>query len=123
MERNIDQIASYFRDRPAQLRPYMKHHKTPQIALKQLADGGIGVCCQKLGKAEAMANGAVDNILITYEIIGSSKIQRLISLAQRVNLMVTVDDAGNVQELSNAAQSAGVSGGSQKKSRQRTLKA
>ena len=108
MERNIEKMAAYFRDRTANLRPHMKHHKTPEIALKQLAAGAIGVCCQKVGEAEAMADGGVDNILITYEIIGHAKIRRLVDLAKRVDLMVTVDDAANVADLSNAAQAAGV---------------
>ena len=109
MERNIQKMASYFQDRPAKLRPHMKHHKTPAIAHKQLAAGAVGVCCQKLGEAEAMADGDVDNILITYEIIGTAKIRRLMSLCQRCsNLMVTVDDAANVADLSEAAQAFGV---------------
>ena len=109
MERNIEEMAAYFRGRPAELRPHMKHHKTPEIAHKQIAAGAIGVCCQKLGEAEAMADGGVDNILITYEIIGPAKIRRLMNLARRVNLMVTVDDLGNAQDLSDAAQAAGLS--------------
>lgn len=108
MERNIEKMAAYFRGRAADLRPHMKHHKTPEIALKQIAAGAIGVCCQKLGEAEAMADGGVDNILITYEIIGSAKIRRLVDLAKRVNLMVTVDDPSNVADLSSAAQAAGI---------------
>ena len=108
MERTIEKMADYFKDRPAMLRPHMKHHKTPEIAHKQLAAGAIGVCCQKLGEAEAMADGGVDNILITYEIIGPAKIRRLVDLARRVNLLVTVDDANNVRDLSAAARSAGV---------------
>ncbi len=108
MERNIDKMAAYFRGRTANLRPHMKHHKTPEIALKQIAAGAIGVCCQKLGEAEAMADGGVDNILITYEIIGPAKIRRLMNLAKRINLMVTVDDPGNVADLSQAAQAAAV---------------
>lgn len=109
MERNIQEMAAYFKGRPAELRPHMKHHKTPEIAHKQIAAGAIGVCCQKLGEAEAMADGGVDNILITYEIIGPAKIRRLMNLARRVNLMVTVDDLGNAQNLSDAAQAAGLS--------------
>lgn len=107
MESNIDKMASYFRDRPAGLRPHMKHHKCPTIALKQIAAGAVGVCCQKLGEAEAMADGGVQNILITYEVLGRAKIQRLLALAQRTNLLVTVDDAGNVGDLSEAASAAG----------------
>jgi D-serine deaminase-like pyridoxal phosphate-dependent protein len=107
MEANIDKMAAYFRDRPAGLRPHMKHHKCPTIALKQIAAGAVGVCCQKLGEAEAMADGGVKNILITYEVLGRTKIQRLVQLAQRTNLLVTVDDAGNAADLSEAAVAAG----------------
>ena len=107
MERNIEKMADYFKDRPAMLRPHMKHHKTPEIAHKQLAAGAIGVCCQKLGEAEAMADGGVDNILITYEIIGPAKIRRLVDLARKVNLLVTVDDANNVRDLSEGRSVSG----------------
>ncbi len=108
MEANIEKMAAWFREKPAGLRPHMKHHKCPTIALKQIAAGAVGVCCQKLGEAEAMADGGVQDILITYEVLGQAKIQRLLHLAQRTNLLVTVDDPGNVQDLSQAAASAGV---------------
>ena len=107
MESNIDKMAAYFRDKPAGLRPHMKHHKCPTIALKQIAAGAVGVCCQKLGEAEAMADGGVKDILITYEVLGRAKIARLIALAQCTNLLVTVDDAANVADLSEAAVAAG----------------
>ena len=107
MERNISVMADYFSGRPANLRPHMKHHKTPEIAQLQIAAGAIGVCCQKLGEAEAMADGGINNILITYEILGQSKIRRLIGLGRRVDLMVTVDDPVNVKNLSEAAVAGG----------------
>lgn len=109
MDRNISKMASYFRSRTAKLRPHVKHHKTPAIAHKQLAAGAVGICCQKLGEAEVMADSGVDNILITYEIIGPAKIRRLMDLAHRADVMVTVDDADNVRNLSAAARAAGVS--------------
>ena len=54
-----------------------------------------------------MADGGVKNILITYEVMGRAKIQRLVQLAQRTNLLVTVDDAVNIAGLSEAAVAAG----------------
>ena len=52
----------------------------------------------------------MDNIPIIYEIIGATtKMHRLMNLARRIDLIVTVDDAGNVQDSSEAAQAAGVS--------------
>jgi D-serine deaminase-like pyridoxal phosphate-dependent protein len=107
MEGNIQRMADYFASRPPDVRPHMKHHKTPAIAHKQIAAGAIGVCCQKLGEAEVMAAGGIGNILITYEIVGRTKISRLMALCRHADMMVTVDDAQNVQDLSEAAQAFG----------------
>ncbi len=109
MEGNIQRMADYFASRPVDVRPHMKHHKTPVIAHKQIAAGAIGVCCQKLGEAEVMASGGIRNILITYEIVGRTKINRLMALCQHADMMVTVDDAQNVKDLSEAAQAFGTS--------------
>ncbi len=103
MERNISKMADYLSGRPAFLRPHMKHHKTPAIAHRQLAAGAIGVCCQKLGEAEVMVDAGIGDVLVTYEIVGASKIRRLMSLRRRADVKVTVDDGSNVRELSEAA--------------------
>ncbi len=104
MEENIEKMAAYFESRPAKVRPHMKHHKTPVIAHKQINAGAIGVCCQKLGEAEVMVEGGIKDVLITYEIVGSVKIRRLMSLCREANMLVIVDDSHNIQELSEAAQ-------------------
>ena len=108
MENNIEKMASYCRSKSINLRPHTKHHKSPDIAKKQIAAGAIGICCQKLGEAEIMASHGVDNILITYEIIGSFKIRRLMALAKSTKVSVTVDDVANVVDLSEAANAAQV---------------
>lgn len=110
MERNIKKMASYFQEREANIRPHMKHHKTPAIAHKQLAAGNaVGVCCQKLGEAEVMADAGIENILVTYEVIGSTKIRRLMSLRNRAKVMVISDSPDNIKDLSDGAQAFGVS--------------
>jgi len=109
MERNVARMAAAFRGLTAKLRPHAKTHKTPIIAHKQLAAGAIGITCAKLGEAEVMVEGGVRDILIANQIVGARKIARLVSLARHADLIVAVDDAHNVQELSQAAQAAGVS--------------
>jgi D-serine deaminase-like pyridoxal phosphate-dependent protein len=91
------------------LRPHAKTHKTPIIAHKQLAAGAIGITCAKLGEAEVMVEGGVRDILLANQIVGTHKISRLVSLARHADLIVAVDDELNVQDLSQAAQAAGVS--------------
>jgi D-serine deaminase-like pyridoxal phosphate-dependent protein len=109
MERNITSMAEAFRQLPANLRPHAKTHKTPIIAQKQIAAGAIGITCAKLGEAEVMVAGGVRDVLIANQIVGRQKIERLVALAHHADLMVAVDAAHNVQELSDAAQATNVS--------------
>jgi D-serine deaminase-like pyridoxal phosphate-dependent protein len=108
LERNIAKMAGFFADRPAALRPHSKTHKTPAIAHMQLEAGAIGMTCAKVGEAEAMADGGIRDILIANQVIGRVKIDRLTDLARRADVMVAVDDARNVVELSQAASVKGV---------------
>lgn len=104
MERNIATMAAFFRGVEANLRPHIKTHKTPEIALRQLEAGAIGVTCAKVGEAEVMADAGVRDLLIANQIVGSRKIRRLMEVARRAEVMVAVDDPANVAELSEAAQ-------------------
>ena len=110
MERNIETAASFYRDRPAKLRPHIKGHKCPAIARRIIEAGGTngGVTAAKLGEAEAMVEGGIPKVLIYNIITTPPKVQRLCSLATSADVAVTVDDPGNVQELSEAAQAFGV---------------
>ena len=110
MEWNIEKVASFYRDRPAKVRPHIKGHKCPAIARRIIQAGGTleGVAAAKVGEAEAMVEGGIDNVLIYNIITTPPKVRRLCSLAQNADITVTVDDAENVEELSQAAQAFGV---------------
>lgn len=86
-----------------QLRPHIKTHKTVHFTRHQLEAGACGITCQKIGEAEVMADGGANDILITFNIIGDSKLERLRSLSNRLTkLAVTADNATVVEGLSNA---------------------
>lgn len=102
-ERNLTALPRLLQGRPARLRPHSKTHKSPIIARKQIALGAVGVCCQKVGEAEALVAGGVDDVLIANEIVGASKLRRLAALARQARIAVCVDDAGNITELEDAA--------------------
>ena len=108
MEDNISRMAGYFKGIDANLRPHIKTHKCPIIAHKQLAAGASGITCSKLGEAEVMIQAGIKNILIANEIVGTRKIRRLMDLARQADITVAVDDAGNIEDLSEAARVAGV---------------
>jgi 3-hydroxy-D-aspartate aldolase len=107
-ERNIARLAKAATDARIRLRPHAKTHKCPVIALRQMASGAVGVCCQKVSEAEAMVYGGVPDVLISNEIVGTPKIHRLVALAKQARVAVCVDDADNVSCLNEAAMAFGV---------------
>ncbi len=108
MERNIAIMAAFSRQHGKNLRPHSKTHKSHEIARRQIAAGALGICCAKLGEAEAMANATIPGILITSPVVTPQGIERLVALNQRSKgLMQTTDNAGNVAALDAAAAEAG----------------
>ena len=107
-ERNLQCMAGLVTGAGPRLRPHAKTHKSPEIALEQIARGAVGACCQKLSEAEVLAEGGVADILIANQVVGAVKATRLAALAGKVQLAVCVDHADNVEELSRAAATAGV---------------
>src|SRR4249920_1397586 len=105
-ERNVATMAEA--SRGLRLRPHAKAHKCPEIALRQIAAGAVGVCCQKVSEAAAMVDGGVGDVHVSNEIVGRAKLERLAELAKRARVSVCVDDAGNVGALDDAARAAGV---------------
>src|SRR5688572_25918617 len=107
-ERNLKRLPDSLRGRNVRLRPHAKSHKCPEIALKQIALGAVGVCCQKVSEAEALVAGGVGDILIANEVVGAGKLERLAELGRNAHVAVCADDAGNVTALDAAARRAGV---------------
>lgn len=108
MESNIQTMADYFSTVNAALRPHLKTHKTPMLAHKQIAAGAIGITCAKLGEAEAVIHAGIRDVLVANQIIGRQKIARLVNLAKQSEIMVAVDNAQNVTDISAAAAAKGV---------------
>ncbi len=108
LERNIAAMAAFAKERGIALRPHAKTHKSADIAQKQVAAGAVGVCCAKLGEAEAMADGGIGGILITSPVVSAPAIKRLTRLNALIpDLRVTVDNPANVAALAEAAKAAG----------------
>jgi len=106
-EHNLQRMTFAVRGANVRLRPHAKSHKCPEIALRQIQAGAVGVCCQKVSEAEAMVDGGVADVFVSNEIVGKRKLARLAALARRARVSVCVDDAGNVADLDAAAVAAG----------------
>jgi D-serine deaminase-like pyridoxal phosphate-dependent protein len=88
-------------------RPHIKTHKSPELARLQREAGARGITCQKLGEAEIMADGGMDDILISYNILGEEKLGRLGALQRRVRMIVAADNPVTIAGLPSAAEIAG----------------
>ncbi len=108
MERNIRQWQDEIGSRGVALRPHVKTHKVPDIALKQLQAGAGGVTVAKVSEAEVFAAGGARDIFIAYPVIGPQKWQRVAELARRCTMTVGVDSEVGARGLSEAASRAGV---------------
>jgi D-serine deaminase-like pyridoxal phosphate-dependent protein len=108
LEANIAKFQKYLDEYGIANRPHIKTHKIPEIAHMQLKAGAVGITCQKIGEAEVMAQAGVQDIFLPYNIIGESKLERLMRLAHRVKLSVTADSEFTVRGLAGAAQREGI---------------
>src|SRR5712692_2270504 len=95
-ERNLRRLPERISSSGGKMRQNAKTHKCAVIALKQMELGAVGVCCQKVSEAEAMVYGGVKDVLVTNEIVGRQKLQRLMSLAHNARIGVCADDVGQV---------------------------
>jgi D-serine deaminase-like pyridoxal phosphate-dependent protein len=108
LEANITRFQRYLDEHGIANRPHIKTHKIPEIAHMQLKAGAVGITCQKIGEAEVMAQAGIPDIFLPYNIIGESKLERLMRLARRVKLSITADSEFTLRGLSGAAQREGL---------------
>jgi D-serine deaminase-like pyridoxal phosphate-dependent protein len=104
MEANIKRLQAYCDRHGIGNRPHIKTHKIPQIARAQLAAGAFGVTCQKLGEVEVMLDAGIQDVLLTYNILGDAKLRRLRAMAERPRARLTVvcDNEAVAESLSSA---------------------
>jgi D-serine deaminase-like pyridoxal phosphate-dependent protein len=108
LEQNIQRLAAFAKTQRVNLRPHIKTHKIPQIAQMQLRAGAVGITCQKLGEAEIMAANGIDDILITYIIVGAQKLDRLAQLKRHAKVCTVIDSEEAMAPLAAAMQQAGL---------------
>ena len=106
-KRNIATMAAKFRELPAELRPHIKVHKSPQLARMQVDAGAVGVACATVWEAIVMAQAGIADVLIANQLVQPDKVRAAAELARSHRLTVAVDDGRNAEQLSRAAVEAG----------------
>ncbi|WP_375411036.1 D-TA family PLP-dependent enzyme [uncultured Bradyrhizobium sp.] len=103
VERNIARVQAACDAAGVANRPHIKTHKSPVLAKLQIAAGAKGITCQKLGEAEVMADAGIDDILISYNLVGDEKMARLGALQAKANMTVATDNSTVIAGLPKAA--------------------
>ena len=106
LDANVARMVATARQAGARLRPHVKTHRMASVAARVQQAGAEGICCAKLGEAEAFADAGFDDIFIANQVVGASRLIRLVELAARTRLAVGVDHAEHVRALGAAFGSA-----------------
>lgn len=108
-ERNVARMAQRAATAGLVLRPHAKTHKSAAIGRRQIKAGAVGLCCVKLGEAEALAEAGLRGLLITSPIVGSDAAARAAALVRiDPDLLLVADHAEQIEALAIAATAAGV---------------
>src|SRR6202142_1561949 len=103
VERNVARIQAACDAAGVANRPHIKTHKSPMLAKLQIQAGAKGITCQKLGEAEIMADAGIDDILISYNLLGEEKMARLGALQAKAHMTVASDKPTVGSSLTQAA--------------------
>ena len=110
LQKNIEELHTFFSMREAKIRPHVESHRCPEIAHMQLACAGTvgGISVNTIGEGEVFAQTGIDDIFVVNEVVTRNKISRLCALANSAKLTIPVDNLQNIKELSEAAQKEGI---------------
>lgn len=100
LDRNLRTTAELAKQAGVKLRPHTKTHKSIWIAKEQIRYGACGITVAKLGEAEVMADGGIEDILIAYPIVGQTKLERLARVMNKAKITVSTDNVDVARGLS-----------------------
>src|SRR5260221_11727243 len=81
LDRNMAKMAEFAQTAGVRVRPHAKTHKSTAIALRQIALGAVGQCVQKVGEAEVLVRGGVEDVLGSNQVVGERKVPRRAAVA------------------------------------------
>lgn len=109
VERNITAAVQSLAAYGIAHRPHIKVHKSVELARLQQSLGCRGITCAKLGEAEVMADGGIEDILLAFPLLGRDKLERYRLLSGRDNLRITtiINSLEGARGLSDLGESMG----------------
>ena len=109
IDANLAKMNGFFDGSGCRLRPHFKSHKCVTLAKRQMdQSNSVGITCAKLSEAERLVNGGIKEVLIANQVIGLDKTARIAEMNRNAIVSVAVDSELGIEQLSTAAQKAGV---------------
>lgn len=106
---NCRAMASHIGSRGLGWRPHTKASKSPVLARRMVEAGAFGVTCAKVGEAEVMVAGGIDDVLIANQPSTPGAWDRLARLQRAAKVAAAVDDPVHVELAEEAGARADVS--------------
>lgn len=104
MERNVESYAAFADEYDVTLRSHVKTHKNAELASYEDRVTGGGICCQTVSEAEVMARNGIDDVYLSYQLVGEEKLERGLWLTETLDsFATTVDSVANTAPLQEAA--------------------
>src|SRR5262249_25594413 len=104
---NVAAADELFSGTGKKIRPHVKTHRTPALALRQLTPNAAGLTCATACEAEDLVQAGAGDVLIANEVGERGKLDRVAALATRAQVCVAVDSADAAAALAGSAQAAG----------------
>ncbi len=105
-EANVTAADQLFSGGMKRIRPHVKTHRTPALALRQLSTAAAGLTCATVGEAEVTVAAGATDVLIANELVDHRKLERVATLARQATVCVAVDAAEAVEALGATARGA-----------------
>lgn len=108
MEANLRAMADRAKALGLRLRPHTKTHKQPDLAWQQRSLGAPSLTVAKLDEAAVMLAAGLDDLLIAYPLVGTTKAHRLAGLMMKgLSATVAIDSLDSLRTASHAGVLAG----------------
>lgn len=99
---NAARVAAYCAEHGIDWRPHVKTHKSVEVARLQIDSGAKGLTVATPHEAEVMSE-VTDDLLLAHPPVGAVKVERVVGLPDRVDLMVGLDSEEALRPLAAAA--------------------
>jgi D-serine deaminase-like pyridoxal phosphate-dependent protein len=106
LEQNITEMAEMCRAAGKELWPMIKTHKSTQIVALQRAAGAAGFLTGTLDEAETLVDSGFDRIMLAYPVASAHNIRRVVGLAKKAEIYLTLDGVEAAAQMNQHLRSA-----------------